>query len=105
MCLGNCLHNFHITELPPVSGLRYLNKTMMLLSTLDNTMRLCERKADQIITKGEVVNKKSYTGHVNSKYCMITSFCKLPEAGAGMRSFLVSGSEGMRSFRRRVIIL
>ena len=69
---------------------------MMLLSTLDNTMRLCERKADQIITKGEVVNKKSYTGHVNSKYCMITSFCKLPEAGA-IKSYLVSGSEGKPS--------
>lgn len=66
---------------------------MMLLSTLDDTMRLCERKADQIITKGEVVNRKSYTGHVNSKYCMITSFCKLPEAGV-LKSYLVSGSEG-----------
>ncbi|GAA6061143.1 hypothetical protein JCM10212_001743 [Sporobolomyces blumeae] len=76
---GQCLKTLVNEDNAPVSNVRFTpNSRFVFTSTLDSTIRLWDYHSDNLM--------KSYTGHVNRKYCIPST---LTEDG----KYLISGSE------------
>ncbi|XLR32959.1 hypothetical protein S83_060859, partial [Arachis hypogaea] len=64
---GHCMKTLIDDENPPVSFVKFSpNGKFILVGTLDNTLRLWNYSTGKFL--------KSYTGHVNSKYCLSSTF-------------------------------
>ncbi|KAJ8567393.1 hypothetical protein K7X08_019601 [Anisodus acutangulus] len=77
---GHCMKTIIDDENPPVSFVKFSpNGKFILVGTLDNTLRLWNFSTGKVL--------KTYMGHVNSKYCISSSF------SITNGKYIVSGSE------------
>ena len=91
---GLCLQNLFLTELPPISGARFINNSYLSISSLDSHLRLWHRtQGESHKGKGRCRQVRMLTGHQNTKHCMLTTACNIIRSDGISANFLVSGSE------------
>ncbi|KHN03371.1 WD repeat-containing protein 5 [Glycine soja] len=77
---GHCMKTLIDDDNPPVSFVKFSpNAKFILVGTLDNTLRLWNYSTGKFL--------KTYTGHVNSKYCISSTF------STTNGKYIVGGSE------------